>query len=128
MAKRKNDGSSVLTGLAIVGKGMFGVASKITDNFDILGNKKRQRDARIAWLRDKYRDESIVQKLVQCQYWVGQSSEQLRDSLGEPVAVDDKLLKTIKREVWKYNQNGKNRYRLRITVENDRVVGWDHKH
>ena len=42
--------------------------------------------------------------------------------------MDDKLLKTRKREVWKYNRTGVNRYGLRITLDNDIVTTWDHKH
>jgi hypothetical protein len=41
--------------------------------------------------------------------------------------VDRKLLKTMKREIWKYNPRGVNRYGLRITLDNDIVSGWDHK-
>lgn len=47
------------------------------------------------------------------------------DSLGRPLDIDQKVLKT--KEVWKYNQTGKGRYALRITLENGEVVGWDQK-
>lgn len=82
---------------------------------------------RLAYLRSKYQDEDVVQNILQRRFWTGQTEEQLRDSLGAPAAVDNKLLKTMTREVWKYQPSGVNRYRLRITVENGRVAGWDQK-
>ena len=116
-----------ITSLVTTTKLLHKAASNTASKLDLLGNRRRAQEARLIFLRNKYGDEALAQKLMQGQYWVGQSSEQLRDALGPPVAVDDKLLKTIQREVWKYNQHGKNRYRLRITVEDSKVVGWDHK-
>lgn len=86
--------------------------------------KKKQR---LAYLREKYSDEDLVQKIFGGYFWQGQSEEQLIDALGEPEAIDKKVLKTKKKEVWKYNHQGANRYNLRITLENNLVVGWDKK-
>lgn len=86
--------------------------------------KKR---ARLRYLREKYQDEEIVQKILSRIIWVGQTAEQLTDSLGHPVATDRKLLKTKTRDVWKYRHQGANRYGLRITVENGQVSGWESK-
>jgi hypothetical protein len=36
-------------------------------------------------------------------------------------------LKTKRKAVWKYAHRGGNRYGLRITVENNAVVGWDER-
>ena len=60
-------------------------------------------------------------------FWQGQTAEQLIDSLGRPEDIDQKILKTKKKEIWKYNHQGGNRYGLRITLDNDHVVGWDQK-
>ncbi|WP_249121687.1 hypothetical protein [Stutzerimonas stutzeri] len=87
-------------------------------------NKKQQR---LAYLREKYKEEIIVRKIYDGYFWEGQTSEQLLDSLGSPEAVDNKLLKTKTKEIWKYNRQGVNRFALRITVENGYVVGWDKK-
>lgn len=89
--------------------------------------KHAKRQQRLAYLRSKYRDEKLVQQIFAGYFWQGQTEEQLMDSLGDPVAKDHKLLKTIDREVWKYQQTGVNRFRLRITIENGHVVGWDKK-
>jgi len=86
-----------------------------------------QRKKHLEYLRNKYGNEDIVQMIVQHKFWQGQTSEQLTDSLGNPVNVDQKILKSKTREVWKYNRQGSNRYALRITLDNGMVVGWDQK-
>lgn len=89
--------------------------------------KRNKRQQRLAYLRDKYKNESIVQKIYNGYFWVGQTTQQLADSLGEPEGIDNKLLKTKIKEVWKYNRKGANRFALRINIEDGRVIGWDQK-
>jgi hypothetical protein len=91
---------------------------------------KRKREAiarRRQALFDKYGDAEIVDRIMARSYWQGQTSDQLSDSLGSPVDVDRKILKTKSKEVWKYLQTGKGRFGLRITLENDIVVGWEER-
>jgi hypothetical protein len=90
----------------------------------LIATKRRKR---LAYLRAKYSDEQIVQRIMRRSYWDGQSEEQLVDSLGRPHRVDRQVMKTKRREVWKYSPTGKNRYRLRITLDQGQVVGWDAK-
>ena len=85
-----------------------------------------RRRARIQALRDKY-PEDVVQRILAGQIWQGQTEDQLVDTLGRPVEVDRKILKTMRREIWKYKQTSAQRFGLRITVENGYVSGWDHK-
>jgi hypothetical protein len=87
-----------------------------------VSKKARQRK-----LMEKYGDEKVVTWIMNHSYWQGQTAEQLRDSLGNPVDVDESVLKAKTKEVWKYHRTGKNRFRLRVTLEDSRVVGWDHK-
>ena len=63
-----------------------------------------KKQKRLSYLREKYQDEDLVQKIFNGYFWQGQTEEQLRDSLGAPVEVDHKLLKTKTKEVWKYHQ------------------------
>lgn len=75
----------------------------------------------------KYKNDELVESLMQELFWRGQTADQLRDSLGEPLDIDQKVLKTKLKEVWKYQELGKNRYALKITLDDGVVVGWDQK-
>jgi len=90
--------------------------------YQLVKNKKRGEE-----LMEKYQDSELVEALMSRSFWQGQTSEQLTDSLGPPQDIDQKILKTKKKEVWKYNHQGGNRYGLRITLDDDKVVGWDQK-
>ncbi len=72
----------------------------------------------------KYRSEAVAEAIMGQKVWQGMSSEQLIDALGRPVDIDETIYKTKRKEVWKYGQTGKNRYRQRVTLENGEVVGW----
>jgi hypothetical protein len=50
--------------------------------------------------------------------------EQLVKSWGSPVDIDCEIVKTRKKETWKYGQTGKNRFANRIYLENGIVIGW----
>ncbi|WP_231701977.1 hypothetical protein [Halopseudomonas sabulinigri] len=89
--------------------------------------QRDKKKRRLTYLREKYDNEEVVQKIFQGYFWQGQSEEQLRDALGPPTDIDNKLLKTKTRDVWKYHHQGGNRFGLRITVENGYVTGWDKK-
>jgi membrane protein implicated in regulation of membrane protease activity len=84
-------------------------------------------EARRSRLLQKYGDEDTVEKIMRGTIWLSQTAEQLRDSLGDPVDTDEKVMKTKRREVWKYHQISAKRFGLRVTVENGVVVGWDEK-
>jgi len=141
VAKRMTNAEATAFGILIVFVAIIAAVAKI---FEAIGyviplvlfllvivalawNNTLQRRKRLEYLRGKYNDETIVQRILQHTYWEGQTSEQLIDSLGSPVAVDRKLLKTRTGEIWKYNPHGTNRYGLRITLDAGNVVGWDQK-
>ena len=76
-------------------------------------------------LLEQFDDPAVVDDLMAQVIWQGETAEQVRLSLGEPIAIDAKALRTKQQEVWKYGHEGGNRYRLRITLDNERVVRWD---
>jgi hypothetical protein len=82
---------------------------------------------RLSYLLEKYNDDHIVKQIMNGIIWEGMSAAHLFDSLGDPEAVDQKYLKQVSREVWKYESQPGNRYRTRVTLENGIVVGWDIK-
>ncbi|MFC7299887.1 MULTISPECIES: hypothetical protein [Oxalobacteraceae] len=87
-------------------------------------HKKKVRRQR---LMTKYGDADLVDRIMDGLFWQGQTDEQLLDSIGQPLDVDSKVMRAFTRKIWKYQQTGKGRYALRITLENDIVVGWDKK-
>lgn len=89
--------------------------------------KKHLRLQRLEYLKAKYQDPQIVDMIAKKMIWQGQTSEQLIDSIGKPVDIDTKVLKTKKKETWKYRPLGANRYGLKIFLENGVVIGWDEK-
>ncbi|MEZ6004923.1 MAG: DUF2845 domain-containing protein [Planctomycetota bacterium] len=84
--------------------------------------KRRMRRKR---LLEKYGDSEVVSRILAKTIWQGETEEMLKDSLGVPVAVDNKVLKNKVRETWKYGQTGKNRYTVRVILENGAVTGWN---
>ena len=121
MARRMNKNESALIAVAIIVGLPIWIISKITDSIGIgafiacvvvilaaiIWYFIKKRSARIAYLRGKYNDENIVQMIVGRKLWQGQTVEQLQDSVGRPTSIDTNLLKTRKREVWKYQPNVK---------------------
>jgi hypothetical protein len=78
-------------------------------------------------LTAKYGDALLVERIMQRQVWQGMTADQLMDSRGRPADLDEKVYKTKTVHIYKYNQDGVNRFRTRITVENDEVVGWNER-
>lgn len=78
------------------------------------------------YLVEKYGLE-IAEKIIAKEVWQGMTCEQLIDSWGRPEDRDETVYKTKTKQTWKYGNNGKNRYRQRVYVENDCVVGWQNQ-
>lgn len=94
----------------------------------LLFRAKRKKQA--SWIRhlnDKYGNQEVVNGILNGEFWKGQTEEQLKDSLGSPSAVDRQVLKTKQKEIWKYQEIRKGQFSLRITVENNKVIGWEQK-
>ena len=69
----------------------------------------------------------IAEKIVARKVWQGMTSEQLEESWGKPLDIDDSVLKTKTKAVWKYGYISKNRYRQKVIIENGTVIGWENK-
>ena len=85
------------------------------------------KNIRRSYLEKKYPDDELRRRIQGQMIWQGQTSEQLTDALGKPEDVDVKVMKTKRKETWKYRPTGKERYGLIVTIEDDVVVGWDKK-
>lgn len=89
-------------------------------------SQKLNNQRRVFLLR-KYQNDYLVNNIINGYYWIGQSEEQLIDSIGKPIDVERKVLAKKIKEVWKYQKTGQNRYALKIMLDNGFVVGWDKK-
>jgi thiol:disulfide interchange protein len=141
MRRRRNKAGDALLGLILLVAFVGWLLSKVVDSTGVVApviivlalvaliiwHKYSQRQKRIAALLAKYGDERIVQAILQRHFWQGQTSAQLLDSLGSPQGIDRKSMATRRREVWKYNPRGVNRFGLRITLDDDIVANWDQK-
>lgn len=78
-------------------------------------------------LTGKYGDPEIARRIMRRVLWPGETQEQLLESLGTPADTDQKILKTKSKEIWKYRPVGKNRFGLRVTLDDGIVVAWDSK-
>lgn len=57
----------------------------------------------------------------------GQSKSSLIEDFGWPDKIDVRAMKTKRKEVLKYFPAGANRYKLKVTIEDGIVTGWERK-
>jgi hypothetical protein len=142
MAKKSDAGSGVLivvgvtilalsaafewakNNLLIVGLAVVGVIVWLVLSQQQAG---RRREARFCELVKRFGSEEIAHDIMGQKFWTGQTEEMLIESLGAPEAVDKQILKTKRKEVWKYGERRRNQFSLKISLENGRVVAWDQK-
>jgi hypothetical protein len=76
-------------------------------------------------LVEKYGDAEIARRMMRGVIWQGETREQLLESLGKPVNIDERVLKTKSKEIWKYRKTARNRFGLKITLDDGVVVAWE---
>jgi hypothetical protein len=84
-------------------------------------------------VRNKRRFDALVERygadnarrIIEGKVWEGASAEMIRESLGAPIEVDQKVSASRTREIYKYKQTGKGRFGLRVTLDNGVVTGWE---
>ena len=84
--------------------------------------RQRQRH-----LVERYGDPEIARRIMRGILWQGETAEQLRESLGTPADTDQKVLKTKTKEIWKYRPTARNRFGLKVTLDDGIVTGWEQK-
>jgi stress response protein SCP2 len=95
---------------------------------DRYGGRTSSSGLRLDLLIDKHNGNiDVLTRIMNRELWMGQTKTQLLDSRGNPADRDQKIMATKTRETWKYHQIGANRFKLKITLENDVVVGWEEK-
>ena len=76
-----------------------------------------KKKKRVRYLEQKYVNKRKVEKIINGDIWQGETAEQLVDSIGNPDVIDDTLLKTQKKVVWKYGRRGAKSYNLIVRNE-----------
>jgi hypothetical protein len=76
-------------------------------------------------LVEKYGSREIARLMMRGVIWQGETREQLLESLGKPEDIDEKVLKTKTKEIWKYRRTARNRYGLKVTLDDGVVVAWE---
>jgi hypothetical protein len=89
--------------------------------------RRKKSEAHAASLLAKYKKQEVVDRILKGEYWKGQTSDQLEDSMGPAHAIDKQILKTKTKETWKYDEGKKGQFSTRIEIENGKVVGWSAK-
>lgn len=74
-----------------------------------------------------YNDATFVDTMMAGQIACGMTLEMVLDVWGEPADMDETVLKTKTKRELKYDQKGKNRFGMRVYLENGEVVGWETK-
>lgn len=66
----------------------------------------------------------VAERLVAKELWVGETEEQVIFSFGNPAAVEESVLKTKTKRVFKYAPQSRG-FGLKIRFDDGKVVGWD---
>ncbi len=69
----------------------------------------------------------VADLIMKRRIWQGATQEMIVESIGRPVDIDERVMKTKCRHVFKYAQRGRNKFALRLTFEDGHLVGWDDK-
>ncbi len=85
----------------------------------------RQRDQR-RWndLHNRFGPE-VAPRLFRGEFWQGQTADQLIGALGRPSEIDEHVMVTKTKHIYKYGWISGDRYQKRITLDNGIVVGWE---
>jgi hypothetical protein len=97
-----------------------------------LRRRKREKEDKEAVEAGVRRLEELVPRfgqeaayhILDEEHVLGMTKEMLLEAWGEPHDVDEEVSGAKVRQTWKYDQVGVNRYRDRVSLENDVVVGW----
>jgi len=103
-----------------------GAAHAARMHAQMLERAAAEKAARRERLTQKF-GAAAAEKIERHEIWQGATVEMLVESRGTPAEVDERVMATKTKHVYKYDQFGKNRFRLRITIENGIVVGWEEK-
>ncbi|HMI85675.1 MAG TPA: hypothetical protein VK550_16370 [Polyangiaceae bacterium] len=87
---------------------------------------KRAEQALWEYLCSTFGKDS-AEKIWAKKLWVGAPYAAVKAMFGDPLDVDEKVMKTRRTLTLKYFPKGTDRYGLRVFIEDDAVAGWEDK-
>lgn len=103
---------------------ILGLAALIGVPILVFFVRSKSRQLRVDRLAERFGSKEVAIKILRGQVWQGMNMEMLRESWGKPDEIDRNVFKSKTKETWKYGRIGKNRYKRRVMLENEIVVGW----
>jgi len=80
--------------------------------------------ARWRYLVDRFGEEA-ARRIQLKEIWQGETAEMVEQTFGKPLEVKESVLKATVKHTYCYQRVAKNRFALRVHIENGAVVGWD---
>lgn len=117
--------------VAVLGA-LYGLWHTVSENRALREKQKALRasraraEAHLEALVEKYGAE-VAEKIIFEKVWMGATADMVRDALGRPEDVDQKVSKRGSRETWKYHRTGKGRFALKVSLDDGVVTGWEGK-
>jgi len=103
----------------------------------ILLKEQEQRKQRLEQARQEkkdallkqFNDTQLVDRIMDKTLVLGDTTSIVEAMFGKPNDIEKKVSKTKIKEIWKYQKYGdrSNSYSLKITIENNKVTGWEDK-
>lgn len=82
------------------------------------------------YLLNKFNDQDIVQRILECSVEIGDSKEFVLEALGKPVDINKNIIEAREQEIWKYkkgNETKSDQHDFQVNFENDQVVSLEDK-
>jgi len=96
---------------------------KPREQAELLEREEEERARREEELTSRFGLE-YAQRIMSGELFQGMTKEMLLEAWGEPDDREEELVRSTIKQTWKYNQVGVNRYKDRVYLESDVVVGW----
>jgi hypothetical protein len=64
-------------------------------------------------------------RILAKEVWVGATKDMILEAFGKPDEITEKVLKTKTKRIFKYRDDTSGRFALKITLDDDEVVGWE---
>jgi hypothetical protein len=99
-------------------------AREVAEHQAYMAHREGERQARYALLCHRF-GQRVAEDIFAGRYWQGATMEMIRESLGAPADIRERVMKTKIKHTYCYRPLDARRYELKVHFENGIVVGWD---